>query len=99
MSSPKPSDQDLDSLFARMRAEPPPASVAQTALGLPARVTARLREEASAPTGATAYLRWACGLAPFSAACAAWAVFNVNELQLGALADPQAAGWLAMLFG
>lgn len=96
-SDPESSASELDPLFRRLRAEPPPAAVAQTELGLPSRVAARLREEnlsAGAP-----WLRWAAGLAPLTLACAAWALFTVNELKPGALADPQMAGWLTLLFG
>jgi len=96
-SDPDPSASGLDPLFRRLRDEPPPAAVEQTALGLPSRVAARLREENS-PAGA-AYLRWAAGLAPLTLACAAWALLTVNELKPGLLADPQMAGWLTILFG
>lgn len=97
-SDPAPSDTDaeLDALLARMRSAPPPSAVDQVALGLPARVTARLREERAV---APAYLGWALGLAPLTAACVALALAQVRELGSTALADPQTAGWLFALLG
>ncbi len=96
-SDPDPSASELDSLLRRLRDAPLPATVEQTARGLPSRVTARLREE-SPPAGAV-WLRWAAGLAPLALACIGWALFTVNDLEAAALADPQTAGWLMILFG
>ena len=99
MSQPDPDSSlsELDSLFRRMRVEPPSAVVGQAALGLPSRVAARLREEN--PPADAAWLRWVAGLAPLTLVCVAWALFNLQEMKPAALADPQTAGWLMVLFG
>ena len=94
---PDPSASALDPLFRRLREEATPVAVAQTALGLPARVSARLGEERA--RNRPAYVRWAAGLAPLTALCVVWARFRLNEFELGGLVDAQAAGWLMIFFG
>lgn len=89
------SADELDSLLARMRDEAPPAHVASVARSLPARVRARLEEEAKR----VFFLRWGLGLGALSAVCAVVALADLRRAGELALADPLLAGWLFSLLG
>lgn len=96
----EPSDPRLDALFEKLRAESPPEQVEAVARALPARVAARLREEASAGGWlGLSCLRWTPALAGLAAACSVTALFGVRSSGLDALGDPQVAGLFLMLFG